>query len=280
MGQRTGIVVVALVLAAIVALALMEWHLDLPALEAWIEERPLTGAAIYVFVLAGAVVVMPLSSLPFVPLAARVYGVPLTGALSATGCKGTARRLAFVFGVGAAFDAPARQAFVSEMVGPEDVPNAIGLNSTAFNSARLVGPGLAGLLIAALGGGMTATGWVIVLNAVSYLAVIAQLQRMDPRALRSPRIAARRRGMLREGVRYIRTQPKMVAILVMVFFVGTFGMNFTITSALMATETYGKGAGEFGVLGSALAVGSLSGALLGARRTPRRLRLLLGAGAG
>jgi MFS family permease len=188
--------------------------------------------------------------------------------------------LAFVFGVGAAFDAPARQAFVSEMVGPEDVPNAIGLNSTAFNSARLVGPGLAGLLIAALGGGMTATGWVIVLNAVSYLAVIAQLQRMDPRALRSPRIAARRRGMLREGVRYIRTQPKMVAILVMVFFVGTFGMNFTITSALMATETYGKGAGEFGVLGSALAVGSLSGALLGARRTRVRLRLLFGAGAG
>lgn len=185
--------------------------------------------------------------------------------------------LAFAFGIGAAFDAPARQAFVSEMVGTDDVSNAVGLNSAAFNTARLVGPALAGLLIGALGGGMVATGWVIGLNALSYLAVIAQLERMDPAALHTPHTTTRRPGMLREGLGYLRDRPKMLMIMVLVFFVGTFGMNFTITSALMATEVYGKGAGEFGILGSALAVGSLGGALLAARRPRVRMRLLFGA---
>jgi len=86
--------------------------------------------------------------------------------------------------------------------------------------------------------------------------------------------------MLIEGVRYVRSQPKMMAILVMVFFAGTFGMNFQITSALMATQVFGKGAGEFGILGSAMAVGSLAGALLAARRVRIRLRLVAGAAIG
>ncbi len=183
--------------------------------------------------------------------------------------------IAFVFGVGSAFDAPARQSFVSEMVGPDDLTNAVGLNSAAFNLARIVGPALAGLLIHAFGGGTSATGWVILVNAVSYLAVIAQLERMDRRALRSPDLVGRRPGALLEGVRYVRSQPRMVLVLILVFFAGTFGMNFQITSALMATEVFGKGAGEFGVLGSAMAVGSLSGALLAARRVRIRLRLLV-----
>ncbi len=210
-------------------------------------------------------------------LAALVLGV-----VAAAGAAETwhVYLLAVAFGTGAAFDAPARQAFVSEMVGPEDVTNAVSLNSAAFNSARLLGPAIAGLLIGALGGGMTATGWVILLNAVSYLAVIAQLQRMDPRALHSTATGARRPGMLLEGLRYLRGQPKMLMILVVVFFVGTFGTNFTITSALMATEVFGRGASEFGLLGSALAVGSLSGALLGARRVRVRMRLLLAAAVG
>ncbi|GAA4809445.1 MFS transporter [Nocardioides caeni] len=185
--------------------------------------------------------------------------------------------LAFVFGIGAAFDAPARQAFVSELVGPDDVTNAVSLNSAAFNSARMIGPGLAGLLIGVGGGGMRATGWVILANAVSYLAVIWQLRRMDPDALHSARPVARTPGMLRAGFAYVRSQPKMLLILVLVFFVGTFGMNFQITSALMATEVFGKGAEEYGVLGSVLAIGSLTGALLAAGRTRVRLRLLLGA---
>ncbi|KRA38450.1 MFS transporter [Nocardioides sp. Root614] len=185
--------------------------------------------------------------------------------------------LAFVFGIGAAFDAPARQAFVSEMVGADDVANAVSLNSAAFNAARMVGPGLAGLLIGLGGGGMRATGWVILVNAVSYAAVILQLRRMDAAGLHSPRPVARAPGMLRAGFAYVRSEPKMLMILVLVFFIGTFGMNFQITSALMATDIFDKGATEYGVLGSALAVGSLTGALVAAGRSRVRVRLLLGA---
>ena len=188
--------------------------------------------------------------------------------------------IALLFGVGSAFDAPARQSFVSEMVGQDDLTNAVGLNSASFNAARILGPALAGLMIGALGGGVTATGWVILVNAASYGAVIGQLQRMDTSLLRTPEPQGRTPGMLVEGVRYIRSQPKMIMILVMVFFAGTFGMNFQITSALMATEVFGKGAGEFGLLGSAMAVGSLTGALLAARRVRIRLRLLVAAALG
>jgi MFS family permease len=183
--------------------------------------------------------------------------------------------LAFAFGIGSAFDGPARQSFVSEMVGREDLTNAVGLNAASFNVARLAGPATAGLLIGLLGGGAVAAGWVILLNAVSYLAVILQLRRMDARLLHTPELRGRTPGALLEGVRYVRSQPKMILILVLVFFAGTFGMNFQITSALMATQEFGKGAGEFGILGSALAVGSLSGALMAARRPHIRLRLLL-----
>jgi len=183
--------------------------------------------------------------------------------------------LAFVFGIGSAFDAPARQAFVSEMVDREDVTNAVGLNSAAFNLARIVGPALAGLMIGALGGGAEATGWVILVNALSYAAVIGQLERMDTHLLHPADPVARTPGLLLDGVRYVRSQPKMLMVLVLVFFAGTFGMNFQITSALMATEVFGKGAGEFGLLGSFLAIGSLAGALMSARRASIRLRLLV-----
>jgi MFS family permease len=188
--------------------------------------------------------------------------------------------IAFLFGIGSAFDAPARQSFVSELVGPDDLTNAVGLNSATFNVARIVGPAVAGLMIGALGGGASATGWVILVNALSYGAVIWQLEHMDTELLRSPKPVARTPGMLLEGVRYLRSQPKMMMILVMVFFAGTFGMNFQITSALMATHVFGKGAGEFGILGSAMAVGSLVGALLAARRVHIRIRLVAGAAVG
>jgi MFS family permease len=183
--------------------------------------------------------------------------------------------LAFVFGIASAFDAPTRQSFVSEMVGQDDLTNALGLNSASFNMARLLGPALAGLLIGLLGGDAEASGWVILLNGASYFAVIWQLRRMDVRLLHSPKPRARTPGMLLEGMRYVCSQPKMLMIMVLVFFAGTFGMNFQITSALMATQVFGKGAGEFGILGSALAVGSLAGSLLAARRPHIRLRLLI-----
>ena len=187
--------------------------------------------------------------------------------------------VAFTFGVGAAFDAPARQAFVSEMVDRDDLSNAVGLNSASFNLARVVGPALSGFLIAALGSGVRATGLVILVNAVSYLAVIGALQLMRTDELAPVVRAPRGKGMISDGIRYVRSRPDLKLILVAVFFAGTFGMNFQMTSALMATQVFEKGPGEYGLLGSTLAIGSLTGALLGARRVGRpRLRLVILAG--
>jgi MFS family permease len=183
--------------------------------------------------------------------------------------------LAFVFGIGSAFDAPARQSFVSEIVGPEDLTNAVGLNSASFNLARMIGPALAGVLIAAFGSGVPATGGVIMVNAVSYGAVILSLQRMRERDLTPAAREPRHKGMIADGVRYTLARPDLMLILTIVFFAGTFGLNFQITSALMATEVFHKGAGEYGVLGTTLAIGSLSGALLAARRVRIRHRLVI-----
>ncbi len=183
--------------------------------------------------------------------------------------------LAFVFGIGSAFDAPARQSFVSEIVGPDDLTNAVGLNSASFNLARMIGPALAGVLIAAFGSGVPATGAVIMLNALSYGAVILSLQRMRERDLRPAKRESRHKGMIAEGVRYTLSRPDLMLILTIVFFAGTFGLNFQITSALMATEVFDKGASEYGLLGTTLAIGSLSGALLAARRVRIRHRLVI-----
>jgi MFS family permease len=185
--------------------------------------------------------------------------------------------LAFVFGIGAAFDGPGRQSFVSEIVGQEDLTNAVGLNSASFNLARMVGPALAGVLIAAFGSGVPATGGVIILNALSYGAVIASLQRMSPDELMPARPVERAKGMIRDGVSYTLARPDLMMVLTIVFFAGTFGLNFQITSALMATEVFHKGAGEYGLLGTTLAIGSLSGALLAARRVRVRYRLVVAA---
>jgi MFS family permease len=179
--------------------------------------------------------------------------------------------LALMFGVGASFDAPARQSFVIEMVGREDLTNAVGLNSASFNLGRVVGPSLAGFLIVFVG-----TAPVFLINAASFLAVIFALTKMRVADLTPVPRAPRGPGQIREGARYLWGRPDLMMILVVVFFVGTFGLNFQMTSALMATQVFHKGAGEYGVLGSVLAVGSLSGALLAARRAKPRLRLVVG----
>ncbi len=184
--------------------------------------------------------------------------------------------LAFVFGLGAAFDAPARQSFISEMVGLDDLSNAVGLNSASFNAARVAGPALAGLLIGAFGGGAEAAGWVILLNGVSYAAVVLALRRMVVADLDVAPREERRKGMIRDVVTYLRGRPDLMLILSVVFFAGTFGLNFQMTSALMATQVFDQGATAYGVLGSAMAVGSLSGALMAARRIRIRLRLVVG----
>ena len=185
--------------------------------------------------------------------------------------------LATALGVASAFDAPARQSFVSEIVDADDLTNAVGLNSASFNAARLVGPAVAGVLIAALGGGVVATGWVILANSLSYIAPILTLRSMDGALLHSPEPMRREPGQLRAGVSYVLGRPDLLLILAIVFFTGTFGLNFQMTSALMATEVFGKGATEYGLLGTFLAVGSLTGSLVAARRGRVRHRLVVGA---
>jgi MFS family permease len=178
--------------------------------------------------------------------------------------------LALLLGIGAACDAPARQSFVIEMVGRDDLPNAVGLNSASFNLGRVIGPAVAGVLIVLIG-----TGPVFLINAASFGAVIFALTRMRSSELMPMPRAPGGRGQVLEGIRYVRARPDLRLVMVIIFFVGTFGLNFQMTSALMATEVFGKGAGEYGLLGSVIAIGSLSGALLAARRGKPRLRLIV-----
>jgi MFS family permease len=166
---------------------------------------------------------------------------------------------------------------VSEIVGPADLTNAVGLNSASFNLARIVGPAIAGLAIAGLGGGVAATGWVILANGVSYAAPIFTLHHLDRRALSSPDVVRREPGQIRAGVAYVRGRPDLMLILGIVFFTGTFGLNFQLTSALMATQVFHKGPTAYGLLGTFMAVGSLAGSLLAARREHIRHRMVVGA---
>ena len=181
--------------------------------------------------------------------------------------------LAFGLGLASVVDTPVRQAFVSEMVGPDDLPNAVSLNSATFNSARIVGPALAGVAIAAVG-----TGWVFAANAVSYVAVLAGLRAMRTADLHPVHKLARAKGQLREGLAYVKARPNLLVPMVLVFMVGTFGLNFQITLALVVKEVFGRGAGAYGLLSAFLAVGSLIGALASARRRgPPRQRTLFAA---
>lgn len=179
--------------------------------------------------------------------------------------------LALLQGSAAAIDSPARQAFVSEMVPADKIPNAVGLNSASFHGGRLIGPAIAGLLIAAVG-----TGPTFLVNAATFVAVLVALWAMNPREL-TPSPRATGKGRIREGIAYVRHRPDIILIMVLVFVHGTFGMNFQMTNALMATETFHRGVTDYGILGSVMAIGSLSGALLAAGRAKPRLRYLLGA---
>jgi len=179
-------------------------------------------------------------------------------------------------GVAAAMDMPIRQSFASEIVGTDNLSNAVSLNSAIFNAARLVGPAIAGLMIAAAGDD---TGPVFLLNAGSYVVTILALRFMRTAELqRSPEVP-RGRGQLRAALSYVNSHPDIKAAMLLVFVVGTFGLNFQITMALMVTDVYGKGAEAFGLLSTAFAAGSLSGALLSTRRAgrPRQRTLYIAA---
>ena len=201
----------------------------------------------------------------------------LAGALGAIVLGGVAELwhvyvFAFLLGVIAAFDAPARQTFVGEMVPQDSLPNAVALNSTSFNIARLIGPAVAGFLIAAVG-----TGWVFVINAVTFAATIASLALMRRNELHPLPHSPRGRGQVREGIAYVRGRSDIMVIMLVVSVVGAMGLNFQLTSAVMATEVFGKGAEEYGILGSVLAIGSLTGALIAARRRHPRVRIVIAA---
>jgi MFS family permease len=178
---------------------------------------------------------------------------------------------AFLFGCVTAFDSPARQTFVSELVGEADLSNAVALNSTSFNAARMIGPAIAGVLIAAVG-----TGWAFLLNGASFVAVLCSLGLL--RDLPHSSRAIRTRGSLVEGFRYVWKRPDLRAILVMLFFIGTFGLNFPIFISTMAVTVFHAGAGEYGLLTSIMAIGTIAGALLAAgREKPDVVVLLAGA---
>ncbi|SDP42472.1 Predicted arabinose efflux permease, MFS family [Pedococcus dokdonensis] len=178
--------------------------------------------------------------------------------------------IALFTGIATAVDNPARQTFVSEMVPRDRLANAVSLNSASFNAGRLIGPGVAGLTIAGFG-----TGWTLMLNTLTFVAVLLALASMRRSELRPAPALARGKGAIREGVAYVRSRPDIQLVMLLVFVLGTFGMNFQITTALMATKEFGKGPEEYGLLGSIMAIGSLTAALLSARRAKPRLRILL-----
>jgi MFS family permease len=180
---------------------------------------------------------------------------------------------AFLLGCVSAFDSTARQSFVAELVGEEDLSNAVGLNSMSFNAARMIGPAVAGLMIAAVG-----TGWVFLINAWSFAAVLFSLfaLRVD-RLHREARDGRGAAGGLLEGWRYVWRRPDIKAMLLMLFLIGTFGINFPIFISTMSVGVFHTGAGEFGLLSSMLAIGSVSGALLTARRERPGLLVLMAA---
>jgi len=177
---------------------------------------------------------------------------------------------AFLLGCTTAFDALARQTFVSDLVGETDLSNAVALNSTSFNVARMIGPAVAGTLIASVG-----SGWVFLINAASFAAVLASLGLLRLSELHLKDKAQRSRGGLAQGFAYVWKRPDLKAILLMLLLIGTFGLNFPIFISTMSVSVFHAGAGQYGLLTSTMAIGSVSGALLAARREHPRLVLLL-----
>jgi MFS family permease len=177
-----------------------------------------------------------------------------------------------LLGCASAVDAPARQTFVADMVPAERLANAVSLNSASFNAARMIGPGVAGLLVFWVG-----TGWVFMINAVSFAATILALARMRADLLEPVARAERGRGQIRAALRYVRRRSDILVVMVVVGVVSTFGLNFQLTSAVMARTEFDRGPQEYGILGSVLAIGALAGALAAARRERPRVRLVIGA---
>ncbi|WP_418907288.1 MFS transporter [Glutamicibacter endophyticus] len=181
--------------------------------------------------------------------------------------------LATLLGIGSAFDAPARQAFVSEIVPSSHLSNAVALNSANFNLARLAGPAIAGVVIALVG-----TGPAFLINGLSFLAVLGSLTLMKDSAISHAPRAQRGRGQVRAGIAYLTSRRDLLLLFAMAFVIGTFGLNFQLTNAMMAAEEFGLGASEYGFLGTVMAVGTFAGAMWAARRSRPRWRYVIGGG--
>lgn len=171
---------------------------------------------------------------------------------------------ALTLGIASALDAPIRQSFTSEIVGHSDIANAVSLNSANFNAGRLVGPALSGFLIARFD-----TGPSFLINALTYILVIFALLRMRESDFFIQEKKATQ-GTVREGLQYALARPDLYVVMLVVFFVATFGLNMQIFNALMATKEFGKGPASFGLLGTYVAIGSLTGALISARLEKHR----------
>ena len=169
--------------------------------------------------------------------------------------------LAFLLGCVTAFDSPARQVFVSDLVGTKDLSNAVALNSASFNVSRMIGPAVAGGLIAIL-----STGWLFLINAASFAAVLASLFLLKSSQTVGMPVSGERVEGLAEGFRYLSRRSDLKVVLTVLFIAGTFGFNFPIFISAMAVTVFRSGAASYGILSSALAVGSVAGTLVVARR--------------
>ncbi|WP_348539212.1 MFS transporter [Streptomyces sp. LBL] len=178
----------------------------------------------------------------------------------------------FAVGLATVLDNPARQTFVSELVGPGQLQNAVSLNSANFQSARLVGPAVAGLMITGVG-----TGYAFLANGLSFVAPVAGLLLMRARELHVVERAPRAKGQLREGLHYVAGRPELIWTIVLVGFIGTFGFNFPVYLSAFADDVFHAGAGAYSLFNTLMAIGSLAGALLAARRGTTRMRVLIAA---
>ena len=205
-----------------------------------------------------------------------LMAIPAIGlfAVSASGVAAAWMVYLAVFAMGAvnAVDNPTRQSFVIEMVGPDRVVNAVSLNSVIVQSARIVGPAIAGLLIAAFGVAPS-----FALNALTFLAMILALRGMDAAQLRDAPRASRERGAIRAGLRYVRATPELAVPLALMALVGTFGFNFQVILPLLARFSFDGGAGVYAALVSAMGVGSVAGALITGAHGRTGPRLIAGA---
>jgi MFS family permease len=201
----------------------------------------------------------------------------ILGVLTVTGHIGVWQIYVFalLLGTVTAADTPARQSFVVEMVGPQDLQNAVSLNAANFNLGRVLGPAVAGLFIGLFASEITGSGWAFVINAISYAAVVSGLAMIRKRDLHTVKRARRGRGGQLEAFRYVRTRPDLMAVLVTRAVFGTFGLNFPVLLPLYTTQIFHSGASAYGVISAIMAAGSLFGALLAAKRKVARVRMVL-----